>query len=562
MDMLKYFIDIKNNENKFVIIFLSIISYISFITFYLTYDITLSPDFLKYYDYYLYYNNDLPKTNLEQGHLYFFLTYIISVLFQSVFNNLTTHELINYSIHFCNNLFFLIGLVGFYKLLIFKKFQKFITTLLLSITIFMPASIALKLSFKPELIAFSLIGWLLFYFEKYLDNYESKDAVKFVLIFSILLTSKISIVFMSSVFFGLLFLINFKNLIYKVKFKYLLLLFLTLILLLTESYIHNGKLINDVDHDKQYDNKAELEFLTYINVEHLKNNPNRYFHSQSFVSITLFDTFNDFFRLYWNSEYTELNEDRKEFFTITTLNNDSFPNIRFDKDNKQFRFTGNYDERWLDINYIDETRMRFSFIASSIFYSLLVVFGVFFSRFRLYIISVFIGITTIAMSALGLFGTNNYNPLVSDSVKTFYYGFFILLSFIFLMSEFFRKFKFGRKSICFCILLLFLFLIGFPFSYSQEVITGINYKISQIPLCNLNSLFINEIFLFEDSLDCNRNFSTDEIFTPVIEVDYKNFSINISKIPFLNLIIFICAIFYSRINDILKFSKKQTFKHE
>ena len=89
------------------------------------------------------------------------------------------------------------------------------------------------------------------------------------------------------------------------------------------------------------------------------------------------------------------------------------------------------------------------------------------------------------------------------------------------MSEFFRKFKFGRKSICFCILLLFLFLIGFPFSYSQEVITGINYKISQIPLCNLNSLFINEIFLFEDSLDCN--FSTDEIFTPVIEVDYKTF---------------------------------------
>ena len=40
----------------------------------------------------------------------------------------------------------------------------------------MPASIALKLSFKPELIAFSFIGWLLYYFEKYLDKYESKDA--------------------------------------------------------------------------------------------------------------------------------------------------------------------------------------------------------------------------------------------------------------------------------------------------------------------------------------------------------------------------------------------------
>ena len=47
-----------------------------------------------------------------------------------------------------------------------------------------------------------------------------------------------------------------------------------------------------------------------------------------------------------------------------------------------------------------ETRMRFSFIASSIFYSLLVVFGVFFRDLG-FIISVFIGITTIAMSALG-----------------------------------------------------------------------------------------------------------------------------------------------------------------
>ena len=559
MDMPKYFKYIKDNENKFVIIFLSIISYIYFIVFYLTYDITLSPDFYKYFDYFLYYNNELSITDLEQGHFYFFLTYIISVLFQSIFTNLTTHELINYSIHFSNTFFFMIGLVGFYKLLIFKNFQKFITTLLLSVIIFMPASIALKLSFKPEVIAFSFIGWLLLYSEQYLNNFQPKHGVKFVLIFSLLLTSKISISLMSSVFFGLLILINFKNIFNKSRKKYLFLLLLTVILLLTESYIHNGKFINEVDHDRQYDNKAGLEFFTFINFEHLKNNPNRFFHSQSFVTITLFDTFNDFFLLFWNSEYTELNEDRKEFFTITTLNNDSIPNIRFNKDNNQFRFTGNYDERWLDLNYIDETRMRFSFIVSLIFYSLVIIFGIFFPKSRLYIISVFIGISTIAFSALGLFGTNNFDPLVSDSVKTFYYGFFILLSFIFLLSEYFRKFTFGRKSICFCLLLLFLFLIGFPFSYSEEVFTGINYKLSKIPLCNFNVLFINEIFANDSDLICNKNFSSDEIFAPVIELDKKNFSINLSKVPYLNLIIFICAIFYPRISYVLKLDKKETF---
>ena len=559
MGMLKYFVGKKNNENKFVIIILSLISYIAFIIFYLTYDITLSPDFYKYYDYFLYYNNDLPKTNLEQGHFYFFSIYLATILFQSIFNNLTTHELLNYSIHFFNNFFFLIGLIGFYRLLIYKKFNKLISIFLLSIIIFMPASIALKLSFKPEIIAFSLVGWLLYYFEKYLDSYQSKDATKFIFLLSLLLTSKISIAFMFSIFLGLLMIFNFKKIFNKSNLKYLILLLFTLSLIMAESYIHNDKLINEVDHDKKYDNNATVEFLTYINSEHLKNNPNRYFHSESFISITLFDTFNDFFQLYWNSEYTELNLDRKEFFTITTLNNDSFPNIRFDKDNGQFRLTGNYDERWSDLDYINETRMRFSFIMSSIFYSLLVVFGVFFSKTKLYISSVFIGISTIAMSALGLFGTNNFDPLVSDSVKTFYYGFFILLSFIFFMSEFFRKFTFGRKSICFCILLLFLFLIGFPFSYSQEVITGINYKISQIPLCNLNSMFINEIFLFDKDLDCNKNFSSNEVFSPVIEVDYKKFSINLSKIPFLNLIVFICIIFYSRIIDILKFKKYTSF---
>lgn len=559
MDMPKYFKYIKDNENKFVIIFLSIFSYIYFIVFYLTYDITLSPDFYKYFDYFLYYNNELSITDLEQGHFYFFLTYTISVLFQSIFTNLTTHELINYSIHFSNTFFFMIGLVGFYKLLIFKNFQKLITTSLLSVIIFMPASIALKLSFKPEVIAFSFIGWLLLYFEQYLNNFQPKHAVKFVLIFSLLLTSKISIALMSSVFFGLLILINFKNIFKKFRKKYIFLLLLTVILLLTESYIHNGKFINEVDHDRQYDNKADLEFFTFINFEHLKNNPNRTFHSQSYVTITLFDTFNDFFLLFWNSEYTELNEDRKEFFTITTLNNESFPNIRFDKDNNQLRFTGNYDERWLDLNYIDETRMRFSFIVSLIFYSSVLIFGIFFPKSRLYIISVFIGIFTIAFSALGLFGTNNFDPLVSDSVKTFYYGFFILLSFIFLLSEFFRNFTFGRKSICFCLLLLFLFLIGFPFSYSEEVFTGINYKLSKIPLCNFNVLFMNEIFANDSDLICNKNFSSDEIFAPVIELDKKNFSIHLLNIPYLNLIIFICAIFYPRINYVLKFHKKETF---
>ena len=62
---------------------------------------------------------------------------------------------------------------------------------------------------------------------------------------------------MSSIFLGLLILINFKKYLYKFKFKIFIFTFINFNFLLTESYTHNGKLINEVDHDKQYDNKAD-----------------------------------------------------------------------------------------------------------------------------------------------------------------------------------------------------------------------------------------------------------------------------------------------------------------
>ena len=60
----------------------------------------------------------------------------------------------------------------------------------------------------------------------------------------------------------------------------------------------------NVKHPENYNYKADINFFSNINRKDLINNPNRYFHNESFISITLFDTFNDFFQIYWNSEYT------------------------------------------------------------------------------------------------------------------------------------------------------------------------------------------------------------------------------------------------------------------
>ena len=53
--------------------------YISFIIFYLTYDIVESPDFEKYYRYFQYYSGEISNTDLDQGHS-LFLFYLSGII--------------------------------------------------------------------------------------------------------------------------------------------------------------------------------------------------------------------------------------------------------------------------------------------------------------------------------------------------------------------------------------------------------------------------------------------------------------------------------------------------
>lgn len=542
--------------NKHLVnIFFALSSYCAFIVLYLTYDITLSPDFEKYYNYYLYYNSDLKATNLDQGHFYYFLSYLFTLLFGILNPSLSTNELLNLSIHFFNNFIFFIALVGFNKLLLQKNFSKGTSFLVLVTTIFLPATIALRLSFKPEILALVLISWLLYYLDKYYETSSSTYSTILILLLSILFSSKISIAFMFCLFFVFLIFHSYRNLINKKLFKQLLSLILIFCVLSVENYIHNDKLFNEVEHNENYDNKANFRFFTDLDYKNLKNNPNRYFHSQSFVAITLFDTFNDFFLLYWNSEYTELNKDRRDFFTTVTIVNDSISNLRYQKDVKQFRLTGNYDERWLDEDYVNETRMRFSFTFSIIFYVGLILFSLFNRKLRPYFSSVFIGILTVFVSALGLFGTNNFDPLVGDSVKTFYYGFFITLSFIFFLSEFLRKVKFGKKTITFLLLLLFLFFIGFPFTFSSEVIQEITYKNSKLPFCDFNKFLLNSIFTFSSEINCNLEEDEIKKFIPVRILDEESFKLRFSKIPYINMLLLMSIFYYALFSNKISIKK-------
>ena len=112
------------NINIFYFFILSTIFYTSFLIFYLTYDIVQSPDFEKYIQYLLFYDGQITSTGLEQGNLYFYLTYIISFLINTIIPNLTTNEILNISIHFLNSLVIIFGFIGIFKYLSLKEFHK------------------------------------------------------------------------------------------------------------------------------------------------------------------------------------------------------------------------------------------------------------------------------------------------------------------------------------------------------------------------------------------------------------------------------------------------------
>jgi len=520
--------------------------YVSFVIFYLTYDIAESPDFEKYYKYFLYYSGDIVSTDLDQGHLYFFIMYLTSLLVSTLVTDLTMNEIMNISVHFANSLIYLIGIIGMYKLLIIKKFEKNITFLVIVVTTFLPASIILRITFKPELLIFSVIGWAVIFIDRYSKLSRPKDAFTLIILLSIIMTTKISTTFMVVIFLGLLIIFHYRDLINKKNTKYLLFLILISTALFIENGHHNDKYLHQVTHNENYDNQAPLEFFTDVNYKDLKNNPDRNFHSDSFISITLFDTFNDFFYLYWNSEYTELNQGRKLFFRTVSVQDDSPLKIRYSQDLETYTLIGDFDERWRDPKYIDETRMRFSFITSILFYTLLTGCGIIFRKSRIFILSTLIGILSIIFSSAGLFGTNNYDPLVGDSVKVYYYSFFVVLSFIFMLSEIFKRINFGRVFFLGFLNILFLFFIGFPFSFSDEIKNDLNFKNANLPTCEINEPIITNLLSLEyDDLDCKKTFSEEEIYYPIRFLEELNLTISFFRIPILNILILISLIIIS-----------------
>tara|TARA_B100000676_G_C17910501_1_gene749729 strand:- start:495 stop:1022 length:528 start_codon:yes stop_codon:yes gene_type:complete len=150
------------------------------------------------------------------------------------------------------------------------------------------------------------------------------------------------------------------------------------------------------------------------------------------------------------------------------------------------------------------------------------------------LLSPFLGMLIVSFSALGLFGTYNFDPLVGDSMKTFYYGYFIALAFAILASEIFsyENFKF---VFVFLIVILFLFFLGFPYSYTSSIETDIIYKNSLLPTCELNGYLLKDIYNFDKAIRCDTLYNVNDMFIPLTKVRYID--IKLVNIPYINFIV-------------------------
>ena len=132
---------------------------------FLFYDTLESPDIYKnvvYLEHF--FNNTI--TNKEHGLMYYYLQSLNYSIFYSEFNNFELY--IHKSIQQVNFYLFLFGLVGYYKLLRLLKFSANTILATLIFLNFFPPSISMRLVFKPEILAFALLPWIILIFEMFI----------------------------------------------------------------------------------------------------------------------------------------------------------------------------------------------------------------------------------------------------------------------------------------------------------------------------------------------------------------------------------------------------------
>ena len=515
-------------------------AYISLLVTNLFYMSTISPDFNRYKLYLYYFFGEQTDFLPEQGFIYFFIISLFCKLqiqytdgdFETLMNGVGNQVNFNYSsissfenkihlgIQYGNFVIFMFGIFGIYQLLKVRKTNLVSIYKILTIILILPLSFQLRLTMKPEILAFAILPFVILFYEKYLSNKNIYNLTGFVLTTSVILTLKASITGMILMIIFLKLFADFKKIALKEITKFILLTVLVVGAIGYENYSISNYSIFDRSElsiyfdQNEYDNRAAPKVIVNINAQDLILNPSKNFHADSLIGITLIDTFGDYFNEYWNKDYTFLKTYRKQF--IQKGNN-------FDFDIEENILTIP-----LSTFNLEKIRSLIGLILSTVFYIKIIKRFKKKSLDKIYIFSPFIGIFVLILSSMG-FPENNFNPDTGDTFKAYYYSFFSIISISLLLQNYFKNKNLSFPKILTYILVIF-FLIGFPKENNTQLDNQLYIQNSYTITCSFDKKLIDLLVIEKFDYECLDH---NKIQNP---------SIKISNLPFINISFFMAML--------------------
>tara|TARA_B100000900_G_scaffold359039_1_gene330278 strand:- start:273 stop:2018 length:1746 start_codon:yes stop_codon:yes gene_type:complete len=490
-----------------LLIFLLITFYIFSFTnlfFYSTY----GADYQKYITYLEFFFGTVENTGSEQSPLYFFLVSFI-LNFRSKFISPTfLQSEISFAIQLTNLFILLIGLLGLYFLLKQFNISKNKIILVFHLLNIFPPMLSLRLTMKPEILVFALIPWFL-----YLINLFSKTKnINFLfiaLIPSVLISSsKGSWLGIFLIFGFFIFISIFKKLNIKSIFLLILLFFIIFSVVTYENEQLNKFSVLDFQITENYNNSANLSIIYKNELGPRQSFNNFEFDVGTLLGITVLDTFSDHFNFFWDKDVSFFNQHRKEII----IENSSVNFFEIDTTNRNIKYNGPFKES------LKNLRLIIGVCLTILFYIFILFFSVKQKKYRLYILSPFIGMLILLINALG-FPTNNFDPFVADTFKTFYYSPFLILAFTFLLISLKKRSLFIQISFIVLYVFTMIFIYGFPKQDSSEYIADLDDRNIRSVMCETNKYLIFDLNNKSECLSkydefCKfQNSRVDEIIT-------------------------------------------------
>ena len=524
---------------------------------FLSYNTSDSPDFIYYFSFLESNFGVLNQPLSEQGFMFYDLHSYYFYLRNFNFNSETFFIYLSKSVQEMNFILYLIGSLGIYQLLkIFKynKIQIFTSLILIN---FLPISVAQRIVLKPEIFAYSLIPWLIVSLEKFLIRKKISYLFIAVPFFVSLISQKGSIFAMVSIFILIFYFPKIIFCIRKKDIKYFFLLLtitsITLFVTVDENSSLNNRKFFDLQSGSQtqenYNNKASIDIIYKFNPEKMFFYPYKHLHNQSAIHITLLDSFGDYFDLYWENDASNFYKLRHDLFVFEKAESLRIPKVNLEK--KEIKIYVQDDQ---SNYYIRKTTS--AIVASIFFFWLFRFFQIADKNKKKYFLMPFVGYLILLIHVITGFPENNFDPEIGDSLKPFYYSFFIVISFSFTISELVKS---RLKSLIALFLLIPVFLYIFGFPRLSENITASNMQQINIysELCTVNSLIFNL-----DMKDNCEEFGSQNINNSEY-INFKNFNKepNFHLINFLLIVMNLLSIGYLQVHEcnspFLKIIKKR-----